>query len=215
MRSMAGPTSRSDDGDGDQGRARTARTTRWRPARSLREVGACSCVAPRGTPLPSACRLLSAGMAFFAVLSIAPVLVTALSVYGAVNTPAQALEQLSRVAEMLPSQLQPIVADQLTSITTASTRVLTVRGLAGLVIALCTATTAMASLIDALTVAYHETETRGFLRRGVLAVAFVLGGALLLGAVISLAGMASRALRDAPSSCAPWRRCSSGWCLRF
>jgi membrane protein len=142
--------------------------------------------------------LFSAGIAFFAVLSVAPVLVTAVSVYGAVNTPAQALNQLSRVADMLPTQLQPIVRDQLTSITTASTKVLTVRGLAGLVIALWTATTAMASLIDALTVAYHETETRGFLRRSALAVAFVLGGALLLGAVIAVAGVSSRALSEAP-----------------
>ena len=142
--------------------------------------------------------LLSAGIAFFAVLSIAPVLVTALSVYGAINTPAQALDQLSEVAEMLPAQMEPLVADQLTSITTASTEVLTVRGLTALVIAMGTATTAMASLIDALTVAYHETETRGFVRRTVLAVAFVLGGALLLGAVISLAGIASRTSREAP-----------------
>jgi membrane protein len=143
--------------------------------------------------------LLSAGIAFFAVLSIAPVLVTALSIYGAVNTPAQARDQLSQVAEMLPAQVQPIVADQLRSITSASTKVLTVRGLVGLVLALGTATTAMASLIDALTVAYHEKETRGFLRRMVLAVAFVLGGALLLGAVIAVAGVASRALSEAPA----------------
>jgi membrane protein len=142
--------------------------------------------------------LLSAGIAFFAVLSIAPVLVTALSVYGAVNTPAQAMSQLARVAEMLPAQVQPIVADQLTSITTASTRVLTARGLTGLVIALWTATTAMSSLVDALTVAYHETETRGFLRRTGLAFGFVIGGALLLGAVITVAGVASRALSGAP-----------------
>src|SRR4028119_16968 len=57
--------------------------------------------------------LFSAGIAFFAVLSIAPVLVTALSVYGAVNTPTQARDQLAQVAEMLPTQLQPLVADQL------------------------------------------------------------------------------------------------------
>src|SRR3712207_4989943 len=57
----------------------------------------------------------SAGVAFFAVLSIAPVLVTAISVYGAVNTPAQALDQLSGVVRMLPSELQPLVADQLTT----------------------------------------------------------------------------------------------------
>jgi membrane protein len=144
--------------------------------------------------------LLSAGIAFFAVLSIAPVLVTALSVYGAVNTPAQALEQLSGVAELLPAQVQPIVADQLTSITAASTTVLTARGLTGLVIALWTATTAMSSLIDALTVAYHETETRGFLRRTGLAFAFVLGGALLLGAVLTVVGVASPASGDAPAT---------------
>jgi membrane protein len=143
--------------------------------------------------------LFSAGIAFFAVLSIAPVLVTALSVYGAVNTPTQARDQLAQVAEMLPTQLQPLVADQLRTITTASTKVLTLRGLTGLVIALWTATTAMTSLIDALTVAYHETETRGFLRRSLLAVSFVLGGALLLGGVLAVAGVASRGLSAAPA----------------
>jgi membrane protein len=126
------------------------------------------------------------------------VLVTALSVYGALNTPAQALRQLSQAAETLPPQVQSLVADQLTSITTASTQVLTVRGLVGLGLALWTATTAMVALIDALTVAYHETETRGFLRRTGLALGFVLGTALLLGAVIAVAGMISRSLDGAP-----------------
>ncbi|MCW2578874.1 MAG: rbn, partial [Blastococcus sp.] len=36
--------------------------------------------------------VLSAGISFFAVLSIAPVLVTAVSVYAAVNTPQQAMD---------------------------------------------------------------------------------------------------------------------------
>jgi membrane protein len=141
---------------------------------------------------------LSAGVAFFAVLSVAPVLVTALSVYGALNTPAQALSQLSRVSEMLPPQVESLVTDQLTSITNASTEVLTVRGVVGLALALWTATTAMVALIDALTVAYHETETRGFLRRTLLGLLFVLGGALVLGAVIALAGVISRVLDDSP-----------------
>ena len=141
---------------------------------------------------------LSAGVAFFAVLSVAPLLVTALSVYGAVNTPAQALNQLSEVAQMLPPQVQSLVADQLTTITTASTKVLTVRGLVALALALWTATTAMLALVDALTVAYHETETRSFLRRTLIGLAFVLGGALLLGGVIAVAGVVSRAIDGAP-----------------
>jgi membrane protein len=122
------------------------------------------------------------------------VLVTAVSIYGAVNTPEQALEQLSSVARVLPPELEPIVADQLTTVTAASTQVLTVRGLSGLVVALWTATTAATYLIDALTLAYHETETRGFLRRSGLALMFVLGGALVLGGVIAAVGTASRAL---------------------
>lgn len=151
--------------------------------------------------------LLSAGIAFFAILSIAPVLVTALSVFGAVNTPQQATEQLTSVARMLPDQVEPVVADQVTTIAAASTRLHTVRGLTALVIALWTATTATSSLIDALTVAYHETETRGFLRRTGLAFSFVLAGALLLGAVLAAAGFVAKATSDAPGpvrDVVPW-----------
>src|SRR5215207_4594775 len=92
--------------------------------------------------------LYAAGISFFALLSIAPVLVTAVSVYGAINTPEQALEQLSEVVRKLPDDLQPLVADQLTTITAASAEVKTVRGVTGLVIALYTATTAATYLID-------------------------------------------------------------------
>ena len=143
--------------------------------------------------------LLSAGIAFFAVLSIAPVLVTALSVYGAVNTPEQALRQLSGIADALPPALEEVVADQLTSITTASTQVLTRRGITALLLALWTATAATTSLIDALTLTYHEGETRSMGRRTGLALLLVLSGALAVGAVIAGIGVLSRALDDAPA----------------
>ena len=142
--------------------------------------------------------VLSAGISFFALLSIAPVLMTAVSVYGAVTTPGEALEQLSGIARTLPPELEPLVAEQLTTITAASTQVLTVRGITGLVLALWTATTAATYLIDALTLAYHETETRGFLRRSGLALLFVLGGALVLGGAIAVAETLSDALDGAP-----------------
>ncbi len=145
-------------------------------------------------------QVASAGVAFFAVLSIAPMLVTALSVYGAINTPAQALEQMSSLAGRLPPELQPLVAEQLTTITAASTEVHTFRGLTGLVVALWTATTAATYLIDALTHAYHETETRGFLRRTGLALTVVLGGAVLVGGVLVVAGIVARAADGARDS---------------
>ncbi len=146
---------------------------------------------------------LAAAVSFFAVLSIAPLLVTALSVYGALNSPEQALDQLSSVAEVLPPELEPLVAEQLTTITTASAQVLTWRGLSGLVAALITATTAATYLVDALTLAYSETETRGFLRRTRLAGTLVLTGALLLGAVIAGVGGVSRHLDRLPGALQP------------
>jgi membrane protein len=142
--------------------------------------------------------LYSAGISFFALLSIAPVLVTAVSVYAAINTPQEALAQLSGVVQMLPPELQPLVEDQLTTVTTASGEVLTVRGLTGLVVALWTATTAATYLIDALTLAYHESETRSFLRRTGLAALLVLGGALLVGAVLAAADLVSEWLGASP-----------------
>jgi membrane protein len=151
--------------------------------------------------------LLSAGVAFFAILSIAPVLVAALSVYGAVNTPQQASRQLTGVAAMLPDEVRPVIVDQLRSITAASTELDTVRGLTALAIALWTATAATTSLIDALTVAYQETETRTFRRRVGLALSIVVLGALLVGAVIAAAGRISRATADAPTmvrAVLPW-----------
>ncbi|HYO37639.1 MAG TPA: YihY/virulence factor BrkB family protein [Geodermatophilus sp.] len=137
-------------------------------------------------------------VAFFALLSIAPVLLTAVSIYGAINTPEEALQQLSDMAEVLPDDLEPLVADQLTSITAASGQVVTLRGLSGLLAALWTATTAATYLVDALTLAYREQETRGLLRRSGLGLAVVLGGAALLGAAIVGQGLLASVLAAAP-----------------
>jgi membrane protein len=160
----------------------------WR--RVLRRVGA--------HVLGERLMVQASAVAFFAVLSLAPVLVTAVSVYGVVNTPEEALEELSGLVRMLPPDLQSLVADQLTSIAAASTQVLTLRGLGGLVAALWTATTATVYLVDGLTLAYRETESRGFLRRSALALGLVLGGAVLLAGVIALGGLVSGALAGAP-----------------
>ncbi|MGC5584087.1 YihY/virulence factor BrkB family protein [Ornithinimicrobium sp. W1679] len=142
--------------------------------------------------------LHSAAVAFFAVLSVAPVLLTALSVYGAVNTPTQAMTHLSGVVDVLPPAVGDVLADQLVSITAASTQVLTVRGLLAVAVALGTATTATTFLMEALTVAYREEETRGRLRRTGVALALVLGGAVAVGAVISASTVLFRTLSGVP-----------------
>lgn len=58
-----------------------------------------------------------------------------------------------------------MLRDQLVTVTEASTQLLTSRGMLALAVALGTATTAAAFLIDALTLAYREAETRPLLHR--------------------------------------------------
>jgi membrane protein len=151
--------------------------------------------------------LLSAGIAFFALLSIAPVLVTALSVYGAVNSPEQASQQLATLGRMLPAEVQPVLAGQLATIAAASTKLDTVRGLVALAIALWTATAATSSLFDALTVAYRESETRSPLRRLGIAATLVLAGALLLGGLLAAGRALAAVTAQAPEvvrTVVPW-----------
>ncbi|MCA0145286.1 YihY/virulence factor BrkB family protein [Blastococcus sp. LR1] len=144
-------------------------------------------------------QVLSAGIAFFALLSLAPMLIAALSVYGALNSPDAALRQLSELTGMLPDDLDPIVGEQLSTITRASQDVISWRGLTGLLVALWTATTAATYLVDALTLAYHEDETRSYLRRSAIGLAVVVGGALLVGGTITVAGYLGDALDAAPT----------------
>src|SRR5690606_17398619 len=69
-----------------------------------------------------------------------------------------------------PPALGEVLRDQLVTVTEASTQLLTSRGMLALAVALGTATTAAAFLIDALTLAYREAETRPLLHRTGLAL---------------------------------------------
>ena len=122
---------------------------------------------------------------------------------------AQALDQLSRVSQMLPAQLQPIVADQLTSITTASTKVLTVRGLAALP-SPCGPPRRHGLPHRRVDGGQPRAENRGFVRRIVLAFGSS-SAARCCWAMIAVAGLASRRLREIPEVMRRQRRCSSGW----
>lgn len=154
--------------------------------------------------------LASAGIAFFAVLSVAPVLITALSAYAAVTTPEQAEQQLAGLVGVLPEELDVVLVDQLSSIAAASSQALTVSGLVALAAALWTATTAATYLLDAISDAYHEPETRPLLRRSGLALLLVLSGALLLGLLVTVATSVQPLVAGVVDPVAPLVR-ASGW----
>ncbi len=107
--------------------------------------------------------LLAAGVAFFALLALVPSLVALVSVYGLVADPA-AIER--NIDDMLAAAPRggDLVSSQLSSIVDGSRSGLRIGVVAGLAVALWSASSGMKHLIGAVTLAYGEEEGRGFLR---------------------------------------------------
>jgi membrane protein len=137
--------------------------------------------------------LLAAGVAFFALLALVPALVALVSVYGLVADPADIQRNVEDVLAAAPTEVRDLVQSQLSSIVDSSPQGLRLGALAGLVVALWSASSGMKHLIAAVNRAYDEDETRGFVRlRGLSLI-------LTIGAVVGLL-VALYALVVAPNS---------------
>jgi membrane protein len=131
--------------------------------------------------------LLSAGVAFFWLLSLVPTLIAALSIYGIVADPDQVRRQLDDVAEALPASAQDLLTEQVAAVTERSTTGLGLGALLAIVLALWSASSGVRHLIEAVNAAYDEDESRGPLRRYaqalVFATAAIVGGVVAVGLI--------------------------------
>jgi membrane protein len=124
--------------------------------------------------------LLAAGVAFFALLALVPALVALVSVYGLVADPADIQRNVEDVLAAAPTEVRDLVQSQLSSIVDSSRQGLRLGAIAGLVVALWSASSGMKHLIAAVNRAYDEDESRGFIRlRGLSLI-------LTIGAVVGL-----------------------------
>jgi membrane protein len=128
---------------------------------------------------------VSAGVAFYLLLSLFPALAALVSVYGLIANPSDVEQQLSSLSGILPGEARTLVTAQLSDIASNAERALTLGAVGGILFALWSATRAVKSLMDALNLVYGEQEKRGLIKFNVLALSLT-GGAILFG-VISLA----------------------------
>ncbi len=131
--------------------------------------------------------LIGAGVAFFALLSIAPAMVAAVSVYGLVASPADVSRRVNDLSAAMPADARRLVTDQLHQVVQASHTGLGIALVAGVVVALWSASSAIKQLLVALSTVYDRAETRRFVRlRGVAtllttgAIAFIVATVLIL-----------------------------------
>ena len=129
--------------------------------------------------------LLSAGVAFYALLALFPLVIAAVSIYGLVADPKMVQDQIANLTKMLSPQTADLVGNQLVEVTKGAGGALGFATVLGILTALWSASSGMKALITGVNLAYDETESRKFLKLRGLAVLFTLGAMVLMGVALA------------------------------
>jgi membrane protein len=128
--------------------------------------------------------LVSAGVAFYALLAIFPAVVAMVLVYALVARADQVEGQLEPVLRVLPSEAGGLLLRQLEAAAAANDNGLTIGLVISLLATLWAATGGMSALMTGLNVAYGVRDERGFVKVRAAALALTLGA--LVSAVVAL-----------------------------
>jgi membrane protein len=124
--------------------------------------------------------LLAAGSAYYAMLAIFPLLIAVVTIYGLVADPADVQHVLSSTARVIPGNVQQILEQQLIQIASGTSKSLGWGVVLSLIGLLWSASSGMAALLKAVNIAYDEEDTRSFVPLRLLAIAFAVGGIVLV-----------------------------------
>lgn len=122
--------------------------------------------------------VISAGVAFYAFLSIPALLTATVALWGLVSDPTQIQAQIGQLAGVLPSDVQAILVDQLTAISANGDNTLGWTVFLSIGFALWSASKGTKSAIIAMNIAYEETEERGFFKLLATTLALTLGAVI-------------------------------------
>ena len=134
--------------------------------------------------------LVAAGCAFYATLALFPTITMLISLYGLVYNPASVQPQLHELQGFMPPAAYALISDRIQTLVTQPARGLGVSFGLSLAISFWSATTGTKSILNALSLAYHERETRGFIRFQIVSFSMtlvaILGAAMAIGFLVAL-----------------------------
>lgn len=138
-------------------------------------------------------QLLAAGVAFKALLALFPTMMAAITIWGLVASEQEITEQLSGFTEALPDEAATLLEDQMSQVAAGGTGALSVALAISILLALWSASSGVAGLIEGCNAAYNEVDERGFVKKRGLALLFTLGAIvfllLTLGLIVVLPGI--------------------------
>ncbi|GAA1631005.1 YihY/virulence factor BrkB family protein [Kribbella alba] len=130
--------------------------------------------------------LLAAGVAFFGFLSLFPAIVAAVLAWGLIADPAQIRSQTQDLATAMPSSARDLLLQQVDALTSTPQQSLGIGFAIAVATALWSASSGVGYLITAVNMAYDEDETRGFVRRKLLALGLTVGAIVFVLLAIGL-----------------------------
>lgn len=119
--------------------------------------------------------IVAAGMAFYAMLAVFPLLIAIVSIYGLIANPEVVASQVTSLTQELPQGAREIIAGQLKKIAAPSQTALRWGAVLSLGGALWAASNGVLAVVTSLNIVYDENETRGFFRLRFLGLLLTLG----------------------------------------
>ena len=118
--------------------------------------------------------LIAAGVTFYLLLALAPLLAALVSIYGLFMDPASIATQAGALAGVIPGGGVDILSEQLERLSAAGGTTLGVAFVVSLVLALWSANAGMKSLFEAMNIAYDEREERSFVKLTLVTLCFTV-----------------------------------------
>ncbi len=122
----------------------------------------------------------AAAVTYYALLAIFPAIAALISLYGLIANPADIGKHVASLGGVVPQGGMQIITDQIKSLTAAPSNALGFGAIFGLLTTVWSANAGIKSLFDALNAVYEEKETRSFLHRTWLSLAFTLGALVFI-----------------------------------
>lgn len=129
--------------------------------------------------------VVSAGVAFYALLSVFPAIAALISIAGLVLDPADIASQLETAVSMLPESAGALLQEQVLKVTGGDQTETGLVALFGVAIALYGAMKGVMTLMEGLNIAYDEDETRGPIKLYLTAMAITI--CTILGLIAGIA----------------------------
>lgn len=118
---------------------------------------------------------VAAAMSFYGLLALFPALIAIVLLYGIIADPADVQRQIGEIADILPESAADTVSRQLDQIAAGSGPGLGVGLVLSLAATLWTVSSGVSALIKAINQTFDETESRGFVKLRLLALALTVG----------------------------------------